>query len=145
MSNKLNYRELILNQPSYWVESINGALYDAIIKYKNDNKLKNKDLAELFEISNSRVSQILNTGNINFSIDKLVSIVLKTDLFPVIDFIDKKEYLNKERLEHEERKKELESCAIIIPYKEKLFSPLNTSSNKTKFKNSSSNLISNYN
>jgi transcriptional regulator with XRE-family HTH domain len=82
----------ILNQPSYWVEAINGILYHAIIQYMEKNKLKQKDLAALLEISPGRVSQILNSGDINFSLEKIIHIALKINMFPSFELIEKKDY-----------------------------------------------------
>lgn len=92
MSN--NNVERILNESSYWVEGINGIVYDTIIKYMEDNNItKQSEIAKLLEVSASRVSQILNDGNINFSIEKIIELALKLDKFPVFEFIDKKNYL----------------------------------------------------
>jgi transcriptional regulator with XRE-family HTH domain len=82
----------ILNQSSYWVEAINGSLFHAIIQYMETNNLKRKDLAALLEISPGRVSQILNSGDINFSLEKIIEIALKINKFPAFEFIDKKEF-----------------------------------------------------
>lgn len=75
-------RKDILNEPSYWVEDLNGKIYDALIRYKETNNLKQKDLAKLLDITPGRVSQILNSGDINFSYEKMVSIILKLGYFP---------------------------------------------------------------
>jgi len=92
MSN--NNIERILNESSYWVEGINGIVYDAIINYMEDNNItKQSEIAKLLEVSASRVSQILNDGNTNFSIEKIIKLALKLDKFPVFEFVDKKIYL----------------------------------------------------
>jgi len=75
-------RKEILNQPGYWVEDLNGKIYDAIVRYMVKNNLKQKDLAKLLEITPGRVSQILNSGDINFSYEKMVSIILKLGYYP---------------------------------------------------------------
>lgn len=89
-----NVREKILNQPSYWVEGINGFLYNAILEYMETNDINRTKLAEYLGVSKGRISQILNNGEINFSIEKVIEIALKVDKFPVFEFKDKKEYLN---------------------------------------------------
>lgn len=94
MENKL--REKILNQTSYWVEGVNGSLYDTIVKYMEANKLNRTKLANHLGISKGRVSQILNDGEINFSIEKIIEIALKVGKFPIFEFKDKQEYLQKE-------------------------------------------------
>lgn len=91
-----NIREKILNQTSYWVEGINGFLYDSIVNYMESNNLNRTKLAAHLGISKGRVSQILNDGEINFSLEKIIEIALKVDKFPVFEFKDKKEYLERE-------------------------------------------------
>ena len=93
MKSKNNTREKILNQPSYWVEGINSFLYNAILEYMEINNMNRTELAKYFGISKGRISQILNDGEINFSIEKVVQIALKIDKFPVFEFKDKQEYL----------------------------------------------------
>ncbi|MGV8090353.1 MAG: helix-turn-helix domain-containing protein [Mangrovibacterium sp.] len=95
MSGNKNIRERILNQPSYWVEKINGHLYDAIVSFMEKHNMKQKDLAIYLDISPGRVSQILNNGDINFSLDKIIQIAIKIDKFPVFEFEDKSAYLKK--------------------------------------------------
>lgn len=43
------------------------------------------------------MSQILNDGNINFSLEKLIEIALKVDKIPAFLFEDKSSYLERER------------------------------------------------
>lgn len=96
MNTNNNIREKILNQTSYWVEGINGFLYDSIVNYMEDNNMNRTKLAEHLGISKGRVSQILNDGEINFSLEKIIEIALKVDKFPVFEFKNKQEYLDKE-------------------------------------------------
>lgn len=91
-----NGRKIILNQPAYWVEGLNGYLYDAIVSYMETNNLNRISLANHLGISKGRVSQILNDGNINFSIEKVIEIALKVDKFPAFEFIDKEVFYEKE-------------------------------------------------
>jgi transcriptional regulator with XRE-family HTH domain len=93
---KNSSREKILNQSSYWIEGINGHLYDAIIKYMEKNGFNRTKLADHLGISKGRVSQILNDGEINFSIEKIIEIALKVDVFPVFEFVNKQLYLQNE-------------------------------------------------
>ncbi|MDH5379981.1 MAG: helix-turn-helix domain-containing protein [Cyclobacteriaceae bacterium] len=79
---KEDIKNKIKNQPSYWVEHINGLLYNALVVFMEKYKMKQKDLAVHLGISPGRVSQILNGGNINFSIEKFVEISLKLDCYP---------------------------------------------------------------
>lgn len=89
-----NNAELILKQPDYWVEAINGALYNAIVDYMDENDLNRTQLAKHLGISSGRVSQILNDGQLNYSIKKMVELALKVGKFPVLEFTDSDVYLN---------------------------------------------------
>src|SRR5690554_1911496 len=93
MKNRDDIREKILNQSSYWVEGINGFLYNAILEYMEANDMNRTKLADYLGISKGRVSQILNDEEINFSIEKVIQIALKINKFPVFEFKDKEEYL----------------------------------------------------
>ena len=97
MNKNNKYREQILNQASYWVEGINGSIYDSIITYMENNDLNRTKLAMHLGISKGRVSQILNDGEINFSLEKIIEIAIKVDKFPVFDFINKDVFLEKEK------------------------------------------------
>jgi len=125
-SNKI--REQILNESSYWVEGINSFLYDVIEEYMDNNSMKTqKSLAKHLGISKGRVSQILNEGDINFSLEKVIDIALKMDKFPDFKFIDKSVYLENERKHFLEKSKLLlnkgsnsamevsSDSAIVIP------------------------------
>ena len=91
------FREKMLNNPKYWIEGVNGLLYDAIITYMKKHNMKRKDLAVHLDISPGRVSQILNDGEINFSMEKIIEIALKVDKFPTFAFEDKEVLLERER------------------------------------------------
>jgi len=95
---KSKKREAVLNHPSYWVEGINGFLYEAIINYMEKKGLNKTKLAEHLGISKGRVSQILNDGDINFSIEKIIEISLKVDVFPIFEFVKKETYFKQEHL-----------------------------------------------
>lgn len=97
MNKNNKFREQILNQASYWVEGINGSIYDSIITYMENNDLNRTKLATHLGISKGRVSQILNDGEINFSLEKIIEIALKVDKFPVFDFINKETFLKNEK------------------------------------------------
>jgi transcriptional regulator with XRE-family HTH domain len=98
MKTTRNFREQILENPVYWVEGINGMLYDAIVTYMDKHQMKQKDLAKHLSISPGRVSQILNDGNINFSLEKIIEIAMKVDKIPNFLFEDKSTYLQSQRL-----------------------------------------------
>ena len=97
MKTTQNIRERILESPVYWVEGVNGMLYDAIVSYMEKHQMKQIDLAKHLGISPGRVSQILNDGNINFSLEKIIEIALKLDKIPSFLFEDKATYLKRER------------------------------------------------
>ena len=90
-----NNLEKILNQPSYWIEAINGVLYNAIIEFMERNKFNRTQLAQVLGISKGRVSQILNDGEINFSIEKIIEISIKVGKYPVFELEDTYEYINR--------------------------------------------------
>jgi predicted XRE-type DNA-binding protein len=92
MKTTKNFREKVLDNPIYWVEGINGMLYDAIVTYMENHQMKQKDLARHLSISPGRVSQILNEGNINFSLEKLIEIALKVDKYQNFIFEDKSSF-----------------------------------------------------
>lgn len=94
MRKRDSIREKILNQPSYWVEGINSFLYNAILEYMEENDMNRTELATHLGISKGRVSQILNDGEINFSIEKIVQIALKVNKYPVFELKDKSSYLS---------------------------------------------------
>jgi transcriptional regulator with XRE-family HTH domain len=96
MKTTQNFRAQILENPMYWVEGINGMLYDAIVRYMVKHQMKQKDLAKHLGISPGRVSQILNDGNINFSIEKIIEIAIKVDKIPNFIFEDKSTFLDGE-------------------------------------------------
>ncbi len=91
-----NIRETILSQPSYWVEGVNGSLYNAVLSYMEANNLNRTQLASHLGISKGRVSQILNDGEINFSLQKIIEIALKVGKYPVFEFQDKEAFLEKQ-------------------------------------------------
>lgn len=85
-------REKIISQPSYWVEKINGELYDSIMNYMEAHNMKQKDLAKHLGISTGRMSQIINEGDINFSLEKIIQIALKIGKIPFSGFKIKRNF-----------------------------------------------------
>lgn len=90
-------RDKIISQPGYWVEQINGVLYDAIIDFMETNNMKRKDLAKHLGISKGRVSQIINDGEINFRLEKIIEISLKLGMVPHFELENKNDFLEKEQ------------------------------------------------
>jgi predicted XRE-type DNA-binding protein len=93
-------REIIVSEPAYWVEDLNGKIYDAIVRYMEARNFKQKDMAKHLEISAGRMSQILHSGDINFSYSKIVSILLKLDIIPHFDLERKSDLLKRELHEY---------------------------------------------
>ncbi|MEQ8623600.1 MAG: hypothetical protein RJQ00_02725 [Vicingaceae bacterium] len=93
-------REQVISEPTYWVEELNGKIYDAIVRFMEAKSFKQKDMAKHLGISAGRMSQILNTGDINFSYEKIVSILLKLDLIPHFDLESKADFIKKELNEY---------------------------------------------
>lgn len=96
MNSESNLREKIISQPSYWVEQINGELYDSIMSYMEVHNMKRKDLAKYLGISKGRMSQIINDGDINFSLEKIIQIALKIGKIPSFRFENKEGFLEQE-------------------------------------------------
>lgn len=91
-------RDKIISQPGYWVEQINGILYDAIMDYMETHNMKRKDLAKHLGISKGRVSQIINDGEINFRLEKIIEISLKLGMIPHFGLEEKCKFLAKEEM-----------------------------------------------
>lgn len=100
MENK--YTEII-QEPTYWVEEVNNMMYDAMVTYMEDHGFNRTEFASFLGISKGRLSQILNSGEINFSIEKLFSIALKIGKIPQIKFENTKEYIEKLQQQHKKR------------------------------------------
>lgn len=106
MSKRMNdFQKKVFEHSAYWVEGINIALYDAIVDFMEKHNMNRTELAEHLDISRGRVSQILNDGEINFSIEKLVEIALKINKIPKLEFLDKDEVLLSLEKNREEREK----------------------------------------
>lgn len=80
--------EKILSQASYWKEGVNNLLYNTVLDYMQVNSMNRTHLAEYLGISKGRVSQILNDGELNFSIEKLFSILIKLGKYPDFKVVD---------------------------------------------------------
>lgn len=95
MKNRKSKLESILNEPSYWIENVNGILYDSILNFMEVHNMNRSQLAEHLELSKGRISQILNDGEINFSMKKVIEISLKIGMYPKFSLIEKEQYLDK--------------------------------------------------
>ena len=101
MSKSKTRRERILDQPSYWVEAVNGYLYEALVKFMDENDMNQTQLAKYLDISPGRVSQILNGVNTNFTIENLFDTTIKLGMYPKVDFVEKHAFLENERQQRE--------------------------------------------
>jgi transcriptional regulator with XRE-family HTH domain len=97
MKKKTGVPAKLLNEPSYWVEEINGMLYDATLDYMEKNKLNRTQLAVYLEISKKELSQLLTDGDNSFSVEKVLEISLALGKFPIFNLKDKKEYLRENK------------------------------------------------
>ncbi len=93
MNSGKNKRQQILDQPSYWIEGINNYLYNAIMDFMEEQGMNRTQLAKHLGISKGRVSQILNDGEINFSIEKIVQLSLLLNKYPQFELIEKEDYI----------------------------------------------------
>jgi transcriptional regulator with XRE-family HTH domain len=99
MKNKTGLSAKLLNEPSYWIEEINGMLYDAILVYMQEKKFNKTQLAVDLGISKKQASQLLNGEGNDFSLEKILEISLTVGKFPVFTLEDKEEYLNKKKVD----------------------------------------------
>lgn len=99
MKNSMEFRKTILNQPEYWIEHINAEIYNLLINFMEEKKLKKQDLAAFLGISAGRVSQLLNDGECNFNINTLIEISLKLETFPILKFENQQHFIAVEQKE----------------------------------------------
>lgn len=96
-------RKWVLSHPEYWKEGVNAYVYDAVVRYKERTGKKGKEIAEELGISAARLSQILNDGEANFTLDTLIRIALVTSHYPVIEFKDQEAFLEAEERSYYDR------------------------------------------
>ena len=105
----------IIEEPSYWVEEINNQMYDAMVRYMEANNLNKTEFSKYLGISKGRLSQILNDGEINFSIEKLCSISLKIGKIPSFTFEEKQSYIENIKGKYPTETEPLYSKKLINP------------------------------
>lgn len=86
-----------LKSPEYWLEKIQNDIFAELNNYKEENALNQNELAMKMKVSKGYVSQILN-GNFNFTIRKLIELMLWIGKVPVIKFITLQQYQNNKKL-----------------------------------------------
>ena len=86
------YKKRALERPGFWVHKYNLELFSIINKYMIENNMNQTELAELLGVSRSRISQLLNDGEANFTMEKISDILIKLGYFPNLNFIKKEDY-----------------------------------------------------
>lgn len=81
----LNNSELIRNS-GYWLDQIQNEVYFQLKTYMKQNNLSQKELAVKLGFSPGYISQVLN-GNFNYSIKKLIDLLLAIDKIPQLQII----------------------------------------------------------
>lgn len=66
------------------------------MSYMEVHNMKRKDLAKYLGISKGRMSQIINDGDINFSLEKIIQIALKIGKIPSFRFENREGFLQRE-------------------------------------------------
>lgn len=94
----------IFNHPSYWLDGINGILYNGILQFMTKNNLNRAELGKLLGLSPEGVSMILDDGEFNLSMEKITEISLKIGKYPVFELVDSKDYLAKLEAPHKSTK-----------------------------------------
>ncbi|MCF8304164.1 MAG: helix-turn-helix domain-containing protein [Bacteroidales bacterium] len=92
-------REKLLQNETYLAEMLQNKIYNDLVRYIEENKLTQKEIAEKLSVSKGYVSQILNGTNLNFRISTLVKICLAIGKVPNIEFEDIEEFINKDKLD----------------------------------------------
>ena len=90
-------REELLRSKEYWTTKIQTDIYDSLVQYMESEGINQTQLAKRLEVSKGYISQILN-GNFNFSLKKLVELLLVINKVPLIEFCDLESYLRKDEL-----------------------------------------------
>lgn len=90
-------RDELLKSSDYWVEIIQNKIYNDLAEYIENNKIPNKQIAEILGLSKGRVSQILSGGNLNFRLDTLVKLCLTIDKIPDFHLIDVNHFIAKDK------------------------------------------------
>ncbi len=78
-------RKDLLSSKEYWIVKIQNDLYNRIEEYKTRTNSKNNKLAELLQVTEGYISQILN-GKVDHKISKLVELSLLIGKVPIVSF-----------------------------------------------------------
>jgi transcriptional regulator with XRE-family HTH domain len=93
-------REELITSKEYLLAQLQLGLLHLIGTYKDENELKDKDLANHLGVSKGYVSQLLN-ATFDHKLSKVVDLSLACDKVPLLFFIGKNDYVNNDRLDKE--------------------------------------------
>jgi transcriptional regulator with XRE-family HTH domain len=86
-----------LKSPEYWLEKIQNDIFVELHNFKNENELNQNELALKMKVSKGYISQILN-GNFNYTLRKMIELMLMIGKVPVIKFITLRQFQNNKKL-----------------------------------------------
>ena len=79
-------RKEILSTPDYWIQKIQLDIYRSAVSFMQKHEMNRTQFAEYLGVTKGYVSQILN-GDCNFSLSKLVELIIKMECVPDLEFI----------------------------------------------------------
>ncbi|MDX2247175.1 MAG: helix-turn-helix transcriptional regulator [Bacteroidia bacterium] len=85
-------KEELIKYPDYWLEGIQNELFRQLHAYMESEGLNQTQLAARLGVSKGYISQILN-GNFNFTIKKLVELLLAIGKVPEFRVLSVNEFL----------------------------------------------------
>lgn len=74
-------KERLVRGEGYWMETIQQAVYEALLAYMDKHSLNQTELANKLGFTRGYVSQLMN-GNFNLSQKKIIQLLLKMDMVP---------------------------------------------------------------
>ena len=77
--------EELKQTPEYWLCTIQNEIFRQVKFYMDKEKLDKTQFANKFDFSKRYVSSILN-GNFNGSLEKLIELSLKINVYPIIEY-----------------------------------------------------------
>ncbi|MEZ4776500.1 MAG: helix-turn-helix domain-containing protein [Bacteroidia bacterium] len=91
-------KEELKKYPEYWLEGIQNELFRQLHAYMEKEGLNQTQLATRLGVTKGYISQILN-GNFNFTIKKLVELLLSIGKVPEFRVLSVNEFLSGKNLE----------------------------------------------
>jgi transcriptional regulator with XRE-family HTH domain len=89
-------REDLLRSKQYGISKMKYTLLNLIGRFKNENNLKDKDIADKLGVSKSYISQILN-GTFDHKMSKVGDIANACNAIPILSFVDIDEYIRNDK------------------------------------------------